>query len=365
MIRVIHNWFGKYKHNTYVRVALLASLAAVIAFSIGSLLAQISAVVAAITAIISIRPTFHDAAKEAFRQVIGTIFGAATALGLTIIFDGFNSIILLASLLVGFLAARLMKLGEEGAITIAITIILVTGVNMNTDAVEARFLGVVLGALIALPFSFYASAGTPTSRAMGRIQKGSETITQTLNEISDALAGSENGRIFDSSKIQEWALRVEEVRWDLVEVRKDIESAIEGYRWSPLINKQEVEQVLRQVHITDSSAVIVIGMCKDLLVISEKTEPLPKNFYDTFSDFFESLADVVEEQAETAMGKPAQLLSDNAESVESLNLAEAETKQQVRSLDETMPLILGGSLLQDGIKLKNVLLDQDPDQEEK
>jgi uncharacterized membrane protein YccC len=123
----------------YLRLAVLSALAAAVAYGIGAALPMVSPVVAAITALISVRPTFHASLRESLLQVLGVVVGAGVAL-VAFAALGWSALALGIALLAVFGVARLLRLGEEGAVAVGVTVILVAGPRLDAEAVETRLL---------------------------------------------------------------------------------------------------------------------------------------------------------------------------------------------------------------------------------
>ena len=346
--------------HPYARFAVLASLSCGIAFAIGLAVPQVSALVAAITAVVSIRPTLHDSMQEAFRQVIGSIIGALAVLAIILVFGEFNAIALTGAVLFSFLVARLLKLGEEGAFSIAITVILIGGGNMTTEAVETRFIGVLVGLLIAVLMSLFVSSGTPTQRALKATLSLSDRLAILLSRIADRLAKRVDNVRIGAEEVTLWLNEAQSIQRDLTEVHKDAEDAMSGARWSPLMSREEAALVLAQVELTEATAEIVVGMCRNLLIGAEETQPIPTDLINRLSGMFDSLSGVISEQAESARHAPSELLGKDASPVRELHSAASNAVQSLHSMDDTAPLLLGGSLLQDAEKINRILTGKQP-----
>lgn len=346
------------REDAYVRLAILSTLAASISFAIGSVMTSVSAVTAAITALVSIKPTFHATAQEAVRQILGTIIGALLAFLLISFTGGFSAITL--GIITGFcfLLAKLLKLGQNEAIVLAITIYLVAGFGMGTEAIEVRFLGVIFGSLIGLLASLYALPGTPTTRALDTTLEHADRLAEILNEISELITHPKTTKI--QTKVTEYLEETQQILRDLETTQTETEEAVTGAKWSPMLRKEDAEHVLHQVKTTSSMARIIIGMCHDLLLAVENTEPLPPAIKENLSEVFSSLSEAISEATLTVKDDPSASLSVESEPLANLAEASQQTVQQLRSLDETAPLLLGGSILKDSEKIEKLLTGKTP-----
>lgn len=350
------NPFTRLRHSEYARLAFYASIAATAAFIVGLIAPNVSSVVAAITALLATRSTFHESILEGGRQVAGTVAGAIVG-GVLLVSFGFNPFVLVASLVVAYGIGRLLRLGEEGALTIAVTVILVLGLHLDGDAVESRILGVVVGAAIALLLSLFVPLENPQDRALNRAVSYSRSISALLKDISGALRKRSEGIAIPQSLAQKWLDEAEQVRVGLEELVREAEEIAKGAKWSPVLQRDEAEQVLAQCRIATDLSVTVVGMCRELLV-TEATGSVSNTLALHLSEMFDAAADVVASQAETAHSAPAQALPANAPSVRAFAESQVATRGAVRDLDETGALLLGGSLLQDGATIKHILADE-------
>lgn len=341
------------RRHPYLRIALLAAAAATAAWTAGSLAPAVSPLVAAITALVALRPTFHDSLREGVRQVVGTVIGAAAAAAV-VLTAGFTPLTLFVAVLVSYLAARLLRLGEEGAVTISITVLLVA-VNLDGSAVEARFLGVVLGSVVGMAASWWARPGTPADRALEQSVRHAGRLAALLTEVSEGLAARAAGRPVDPGVVRAWRVRAEGIARDLAATRVDAEEAVAATRLMPAAARAETAQVLAQVRVHEATAATVVGMCRDLLVASAREDLLPPPVVGPLSEVFAAAADALSRQAGTARANPAEPLADDVTAVRALADASQDAASRLRALEATAPLKIGGSLLADGDEISRLL----------
>ena len=341
-----------FAQRPYVRLAVLSAAAAAVAYGLGSLTYNVSAVVAAITALVAIRPTFHASLQEVLRQLVGVVCGAAfTFAALQLI--GFSAVAIFLTVLACFIAAKALRLGEEGAVAVAVTVILVVGPHFNTEAIETRLLGVLLGSAIALVMSFFTRRGTPHGRALADVVEQGDRTSALLATIGRNLATSK-GNIAESTAA-DWLAEAEDILARAVEIRYAAEDAVSGSRWSPMINRAETEAVLDQVRITEGTALTVVSMCRDLVVASDHERAMPAGLATSISGVLLATADAITEQSDGARDNPAEVLADYTGPVGVVTRSRKEAAVEVRSQDDTRPLLLGGSLLRDSEKITEIL----------
>lgn len=346
--------WGALLRSPFLRLTLLAATAVTVAWTIASQLPLVSALVASITALIALRPTFHDSLKETVRQVVGTIIGAGAA-ALLVMTVGMSPLALFAAVVASFVAGRLMRLGDEGATTIAITVLLVASVNVDGSQVEARFLGVVLGSAVGLAASWFTRPGTPTTRALNDSVRHADRLADLLTEVSTALAGVSEGTRVDPEDVAGWRAEAARIGRGLADTREEAEDAVRAARWAPGIRRAEAEQVLAQVRIHEATAATVVGMCRDLQVALEDDERLPTPVAQPLSQVFAAAAEAITRQAGSAREHPAEPLPADQTAVQALAGASQDARHRLREVDRTAPLLLGGSLLADGEEISRLL----------
>jgi hypothetical protein len=352
-MRSLTSSFSRARHNDQLRWALFASIAATLAFLVSAVAPIVSGVVAAITALLTTRSTFHESIQEGGRQVIGTIAGAAIG-GLLLAAMGFSPLLLVTSLGLAFGIGRILRLGNDGSITIGVTVILVLGLNLDGAAVESRILGVVAGAAIALTISLFVFSERPQDRALRQALDYSQQISSLLADIGGAMRRRGDGLEIPSTLIEEWLDCAQDIQSGLESLGREAEEIAKGVRWSPLIQREEAEHVLLQCRVGHELAVTVAGMCRELLVTRESTA-LSDVLALGLSEVFDAAAGVIENHVSRAsVGSGVFAFSAYQEDLQQLMNAQESVRGTVKDLDETGALILGSSLLQDGVTIAKI-----------
>ncbi len=333
----------------YFRLAVLTSFAGAISYWIGARTPNVSGVTAAITALVSVRHTFHGAIRESYFQVLGVLIGGTLAFSL-LKFFGFNSFVVMLAIFSCFVTARYLRLGEEGAIAISITMILVIGPTVSTTAIETRFFGVLLGASLAIAVSFFVHKGSPHDRALKAGISQSFAMSALLQKISETLAES-NGAV-DRSHARNWLAQAEFISNEISDIKENAVSALNGSHWSPIIDRKEAQAVVDQIEMTEATAGTVINICRELVLTTGSSQQIPALLATALAGVLSATADVISDQAEIAEDSPAELAhEDHEELEEQRNYAIAKMKE----LDETQPMLFGGSILRDAEKITDML----------
>ena len=336
----------------YPRLAVLSAAAAATAYALGTLSSHVSPVVAAVTALISVRPTFHASVREAWRQVLGVIIGAVFAF-VAVAALGPSAVALFAALVVCYLTASLLRLGEEGAVAVGVTVILVVGPHLSTDAIETRLFGVLVGSLLALVVSYFTRPGTPHGRALADVVEQGDRASALLTAIGHALT-ERDGHLSDVLA-DRWLDEAEDILGRTTEIKQLALDAVDGARWSPLIGAAEAQAVLSQVKLTEATAITLVSMCRDLQVAADRDRAMPAGMATSLSDVLLATAGAISEQSSTARRNPAETLDDDADVMGTATRTRKDAAALVRDLDDTRPLLLGGSLLRDTEKITETL----------
>lgn len=338
----------------YLRFALWSATAATLAYLIAYATPWISAPVAGLTALISVRPTFHDTAEESWRQVFGTILAVLFALGLSSVLSD-SPIMVFLLVVFSFGLAHILRLGESGAATMGVTAILVIGHAVTTSTALERVLGVALGAVIAVVASVWVRPGKPHHRALNEAVALSEGSANLLSEIADHLAHT-HGRVDLDTSI-EWMERAERGMTQLASVRTEAEAALSSARWSPLVNQQEAAAVLDQVKMAQATARTVYTMSHDLKIAAETERALPRMVATQIAGVLSATAAAVQGQAEGALDNPAESLDHSDLPVAAIYDQRDEAVNAIRDMDHTQSILLAGSLLRDSQKIAGAITD--------
>ena len=341
-----------YARRPYWRVAVLSAAAAATAYGLGSLSPHVSAVVAAITALVTVRPTFHSSLREALRQVLGVVIGAAFAFA-ALELVGVSVLALFVAIVACFVTASLLRLGEEGAVAVGVTVILVVGPHFSTQAIETRLFGVLVGSLLALVVSYFTRPGTPHGRALADVVEQGDRASALLTNIGHALT-DRDGHLA-AALADRWLDEAEDILARTTETKHLAEDAVAGARWSPMIGHAEAQAVLAQVKLTEATAITLVNMCRDLQVAAGRDRAMPAGMATSLSNVLLATAGAITEQSETARAHPAEPLDDSADVMGTATRTRTQAASVVRGLDDTRPLLLGGSLLRDTEKIADIL----------
>lgn len=249
--------------GTYLRTAILATLAVLVAYSIGDASNFIAADIAAIWALISVKATFHTAVRETVIQVVGTLLGGLIGYAAVIAF-GFNIWLMVALVLFSFLVGLVFKLGVEGAAVVGFTIIVVISNSFSLESTESRILGVILGTLVATFFSLFVKRGTPQKRLANEIKMLRERKVEVLHNLSEVVVKQGGASEKDVFNLKVSSKAVVE---DAVKLRMEAADIQKGAKWSPLTKKAEADKLAAEVELLLEDARTVVDMVESIDVM--------------------------------------------------------------------------------------------------
>ncbi len=135
----------------------------------GDLLIQDGGVVAAIVSTLSIRISLHKSIREGFGQIVGTAIGAGTALLAVSLFD-FGFLAIATTIILCAVVARALHLGEVAAVNVPVTALIVIGPGISQNTAMHRLGSTLIGAAVAIFFSYFSVPNTPIDRARMQIK---------------------------------------------------------------------------------------------------------------------------------------------------------------------------------------------------
>jgi uncharacterized membrane protein YgaE (UPF0421/DUF939 family) len=263
---------------------------------------------------------------------------------------GFNSVVIFLAIMSCFVVSRLLKLGEEGAVAIGITVILVLGPQFKTQSLEDRFYSVVVGVFIAMVLSYFVRSGTPQSRVLKAGVAQSRAMSELLHEIAMTLADDQ--ATIEQTQSMKWLARAEFIANEVASIRVQADNTVIGSRWSPVLDRSEALAVAKQMEMTEATAETVVNICRELVMTFGDSVHLPGMLATALSGILNATAYVIEEQAEVALAAPSAHADDDV-----FDEKRDQAVADLRTIDETQPLFIGGSILRDAEKISDILTD--------
>ncbi len=228
------------QRKAWVRQIFVAGLAGATAWQVGDLLVKNGGVVAAIVCTLSIRISLHKSLREGFGQIVGTAIGATVALTAVALFDfGFISVGI--TVIMCAVISRALHLGEVASINVPVTALIVIGPGLSESTAVHRLASTLIGAAIAIFFSYFSHHKTPVGRSLDQIKKVSEKAAALLATMSEGVATG-----YSQKEAGNWLAKARLLNEEIPIIRAQSVEARGHARWFPTAKKDEAEEIYIQ-----------------------------------------------------------------------------------------------------------------------
>jgi uncharacterized membrane protein YgaE (UPF0421/DUF939 family) len=225
------------RRRAWIRKVLVASAAAATSWIIGDQLVPNGGLVAAIVCALSIRISIYKSVREGFGQLIGTAIGASIAL-LTVHLFSFGFIAVGTTVLLCSVVARALRLGEVASVNVPVTALIVLGPGLSESTAVHRLSSTLIGAIIAIAFSYFSHAKTPAGRTIDQIARIGKKSADLLIEMSEGFASS-----FNQKQAGTWLVKARLLVEEIPDLRSQAIEAREYAKWSPLSEEEEADSL--------------------------------------------------------------------------------------------------------------------------
>ena len=239
--------------RAWVRQIAVASAACGVAWLIGNTAIKSGGVVAAIVCALSIRISLYKSVREGFGQIVGTAIGASVALGTVGIFHlGFIAVA--TTVLFCSIVARALHLGEVASVNVPVTALIVIGPGISGNTALHRLLSTLVGAGVAIVFSYFSHASTPKGRTEAQIAALGEDCAALLSEMAEGVVTG-----YDEVTSGKWLAKGRVLIEEIPKLRSQALEAKRYARWSPL----EAED--------DADALYISGVAIEHTIVQVRT----------------------------------------------------------------------------------------------
>jgi len=221
----------------WVRQITVTALAAGIAWLIGDSLITNGGLVAAIVASLSTRISVHKSIREGFGQILGTAIGASVALIAVWVFD-FGFITVAFTVFLCAVIARALHLGEVASINVPVTALIVIGPGLSENTAIHRTQSTLVGAAIAILFSYFSHPKTPAGRTIDQISKLGNKCAELLAKMAAGVASG-----FTEKDAGNWLAQARLLVEEIPKVRAQALEAKSFARWFPTAESDEAEEL--------------------------------------------------------------------------------------------------------------------------
>ena len=267
--------------RAWVRQILVASAACGTAWLVGNTTINSGGVVAAIVCALSIRISLYKSVREGFGQIVGTAIGASVALGTVGIFHlGFIAVA--TTVLFCSIVARALHLGEVASVNVPVTALIVIGPGISGNTALHRLLSTLVGAGVAIVFSYFSHASTPKGRTEAQIAALGEDCAALLSEMAEGVVTG-----YDEVTSGKWLAKGRILIEEIPKLRSQALEAKRYARWSPLEAEGDADALYISGVAIEHTIVQVRTIARALFDAAVSGE----NFMSGYSELAQALLD--------------------------------------------------------------------------
>jgi len=242
----------------WVRQIFVAGIAGAVAWFVGDAFVPNGGVVAAIVSTLSIRISLHKSLREGFGQIVGTAIGAGVAL-LTVTVFNFGFIAVGTTIILCAVVARALHLGEVASVNVPVTALIVIGPGISGSTAVHRLTSTLIGAGIAIIFSYFSHPNTPIDRARVQIKDVSEKAAALLAKMSEGVAAG-----YTQKDAGNWLAQARLLVEEVPAIRAQSVEARSHARWFPTAEKDVAEEMYIEGIATEHTLVQVRSIARTL-----------------------------------------------------------------------------------------------------
>ena len=291
------------KRKNWIRQILVASVAAGVAWFIGNRIISNGGLVAAIVCVLSIRVSLYKSVREGFGQIIGTAIGAGIALiSVSIFHNGF--LVIGLTVFMSAVVARAIRLGEVASVNVPVTALIVIGPGISESNAQNRFGSTLIGALIAIMFSYFSHPKSPAGRTTDQLKRIGKRAAKLLAIMSEGAAAS-----YTQDEAGEWLETGRKLVEEIPTLRSQSLETKRYARWSPLQEAELADQLYLRAIALEHIVVQVRTISRilfDLSVIGITNKEPGRNIGALISN----ASFAVEENAEIALDANFEIATD-------------------------------------------------------
>jgi len=313
----------------WVRQVAITGLAASSAWVVGDLAFTNGGLVAAIVCSLSIRMSLYKSVREGFGQIVGTAIGAGVALLCVWIFH-FGFIAVGVTVVLCLVVARGLHLGEVASVNVPVTALIVIGPGLSESTAFHRLISTLIGAGVAIIFSFYMHPKTPAGRTIDLVASLANRSAKLLGQMSEGVAAG-----FTEDDAGKWLAKARLLVEEIPSVRAQALEARRYARWFPTAEADIAEDLY------------IRGVAVEHTVVQVRT--IARTLFDSAVD--KGIPDAVNRQIAEALSAASFAISAKAE-----NMSEGDGISDVVLADEVR---MAGATLADKLIEDSSHVDHD------
>jgi uncharacterized membrane protein YgaE (UPF0421/DUF939 family) len=155
--------------------------------------------------------------------------------------------------------ARGLRLGEVASVNVPVTALIVIGPGISGSTAEHRLLSTLIGAAVAIVFSYFSHANTPAGRTVNQISRLGKRGAELISEMAEGVAAG-----FSQKQAGSWLAKARLLVEEIPNLRSQAIEARRYARWSPLAEVNEAESLYIQGVAIEHMVVQIRSMARTL-----------------------------------------------------------------------------------------------------
>jgi uncharacterized membrane protein YgaE (UPF0421/DUF939 family) len=205
-------------------------------------------------------------------QIVGTAIGAGVAL-LTVHYFSFGVIAIGLTVFLCSVVARGLRLGEVASVNVPVTALIVIGPGISGSTAQHRLTSTLIGAAVAIVFSYFSHASTPAGRTVNQISRLGKRSAELISEMAEGVAAG-----FNQKQSGAWLSKARLLVEEIPILRSQAIEAKRYARWSPLAEVDEAESLYIQGIAIEHMLVQIRSMARTLF--DSTLDPARKDIVD-------------------------------------------------------------------------------------
>ena len=205
-------------------------------------------------------------------QIVGTAIGAGVAL-LTVHYFSFGVVAIGLTVFLCSVVARGLRLGEVASVNVPVTALIVIGPGISGSTAEHRLVSTLIGAAVAIVFSYFSHASTPAGRTVNQISRLGKRSAELISEMAEGVAAG-----FNQKQSGAWLSKARLLVEEIPILRSQAIEAKRYARWSPLAEVDEAESLYIQGIAIEHMLVQIRSMARTLF--DSTLDPARKDIVD-------------------------------------------------------------------------------------
>jgi uncharacterized membrane protein YgaE (UPF0421/DUF939 family) len=205
-------------------------------------------------------------------QIVGTAIGAGVAL-LTVHYFSFGVVAIGLTVFLCSVVARGLRLGEVASVNVPVTALIVIGPGISGSTAQHRLTSTLIGAAVAIVFSYFSHASTPAGRTVNQISRLGKRSAELISEMAEGVAAG-----FNQKQSGAWLSKARLLVEEIPILRSQAIEAKRYARWSPLAEVDEAESLYIQGIAIEHMLVQIRSMARTLF--DSTLDPARKDIVD-------------------------------------------------------------------------------------